>query len=321
MRRLAAALVVLSLAACGRAEPGPAVDESALAARAEEHRREVESWRRERIARLTAEDGWLAVVGLEWLAPGVNPAGAAPDQAVLLLGRGVPRRVGSFVWKGEEVTFEPARGARVTHRGERVDGPIAMHPDVDGEPTKLEVATLTFHVIRRGERFGVRVVDRTSSARRDFSGIRHYPVSLDWRVEGRFEPYDPPRTLRVPNYVGTVGEEPSPGAVVFELDGRTHRLEALEGGGEAEGVQRLFLIFADATSGNETYGGGRYLYADAPDDGGPVVLDFNKAYNPPCVFTPFATCPLPPRDNRLDFALEAGERAYSGPVAGRDISR
>jgi len=169
----------------------------------------------------------------------------------------------------------------------------------------LELRTIQFHLIRRGDRLGVRSKDSESPVRTEFRGIEHYPASWEWRVEGRFEPYEPPKHVPVPTVLGTVDDELSPGAVVFEAEGRTLRLDVLEGADEHE----VFVIFGDTTNGTETYGGGRFLYADL-EPGGRLVLDFNKAYNPPCAFTPYATCPLPPKQNRLPLAIRAGEKKY-----------
>ena len=151
----------------------------------------------------------------------------------------------------------------------------------------------------------MRVKDKESPTLRAFHGIENFPADPKWRVEARFEPYDPPRPVRVPNILGTVDTESCPGALVFEIDGKSYRLDPVVERGETD----LFVIFGDRTNGHGTYGAGRFLYAAAPV-GGRTVLDFNKAYNPPCVFTPYATCPLPPAENKLPIPIEAGEKAY-----------
>ena len=178
--------------------------------------------------------------------------------------------------------------------------------DAAGEPTRVGLGSVSFYLIERDGRIGVRVKDLAHPHLADFRGVDRYPVDLRWRVEARFEPYDPPKAVPVPTVLGTISEQPSPGAVVFRVAARDHRIDALPGNdGE------LFLVFGDETNGKETYGGGRFLDA-LPPDGGRVVLDFNKAYNPPCAFTPFATCPLPPRQNKLALAVRAGEKKYGG---------
>jgi uncharacterized protein (DUF1684 family) len=273
------------------------------------HAERVERWRSARIARLTGPDGWLTVVGLSWLREGGNPVGGHPSNQVTLPAGRAPERVGSIVLEDGKATFlpEPGEGAPVLHAGEPVTGPLALIDDLAGRPTVLELGSLRFHVIRRyGGRLGVRVRDLESQARAAFHGIEHYPVSEVWRFDGRFEPYDPPRVDRVPTVLDELEVYRTPGAVAFDLDGTTHRLDAFLEEGETD----LFIIFADQTTGKETYGGGRYLYAEPPDGQGRIELDFNRAYNPPCVFTPHATCALPLPQNRLAIRIEAGEKRY-----------
>jgi uncharacterized protein (DUF1684 family) len=171
----------------------------------------------------------------------------------------------------------------------------------------LELGPLRLCIIERGGRMAVRTWDTESAARRDFAGIDHWPVDPAWHLDARFEPTG--RTLQVPDVLGTVEDETSPGDVVFEVDGATCRLQALPGGDAGE----LWLVFGDATNGVETYGGGRFLYTSAPDADGRVIVDFNRAYNPPCVFSPYATCPLPWPANRLPIRIEAGERSWDRP--------
>jgi hypothetical protein len=305
--RLFAALAGIALAAgCG----GP--DEAEIAA----HRREVEAWRAERVERLTAEDGWLTVVELAWLEEGDNPAGSQPDAVVVLPADQAPTAVGTFTLRGGAASFRAApgtNGVEVVAGG--APGPLApgaelaLATDAAGEPTVLGLGGLRFFVIDRAGRLGVRVKDPDSPARRGFAGLDYFPIDPAWRVEARFEPHAEPKTIPVPNIIGTVYDEPSPGVAVFRLDGATHRLDAI--GEPADG--ELFFVFGDETNGTTTYGGGRFLYAPVPDEQGRMVLDFNRAYSPPCAFTAFATCPLPPRGNDLPVAVEAGEKAYHGP--------
>lgn len=314
----------------------PAADGASGEAAAERYRREIEGWRAERVARLTAPDGWLSVVELGWLGEGENRAGSGPDAAVVLPPDAAPPFVGSFERRGMEVSFRPAvrgleriggadeNGAGENGAGEAAAGgggsapgggpirpgrSITMATDASGDPTVVALDGVRFYVIERGDRLGVRVKDPDSPARRGFQGIDSFPIDPAWRVEARLEVHDPPHTLRVPDIIGTVTEQPSPGTAVFDVDGRTYRLDAMSGG-EGE----LFFVFGDRTNGDETYGGGRFLYAEIPAAGEPLVLDFNRAVNPPCAFTAFATCPLPPRGNKLRLAILAGERVYGGGV-------
>jgi hypothetical protein len=261
-----------------------------------EHRESVLAWRAARDARLRDPDGWLTLVGLHWLEPGDNSFGSAPDNDLVLRATDVPGRIGSLVLDDGQVVLRCAG---------RPDQPMAV--DVTGEPTTLDAGTLRMYVIQRGDRFGLRVRDRASPALASFSGMQHFEIDPAWRLEGRLEPSRPGTTLEVIDVIGVVTHEPSPGVVAFERGGKEWRLHALPGD-EDDGS--LWLVFADATSGRDTYGGGRFVYSGPVQADGSVVVDFNLAYNPPCVFTPYATCPLPPAVNRLQLAIEAGERAY-----------
>jgi len=264
----------------------------------------IEAWRAGRIERLQRPDGWLTLVGLAWLEPGDNTVGSAPDSAVALPA-GAPARLGTIRVDGSGATFTAAPGAEVTADGAPVST-VRMRSDRDGDPTVLVHGSLRFYVIGRNDRLAVRVKDADAPARQRFAGIEHFPVDPKWRVEARFEPAPAGHEVEVPNALGYLEKMNAPGHVVFELGGKTHRLLALDDTGDG----RLFLVFGDLTTGRETYGGGRFLYTDPPKDGR-VEIDFNRAYNPPCVFTPYATCPLPPPGNRMKVRVEAGEKKYA----------
>jgi uncharacterized protein (DUF1684 family) len=267
------------------------------------HANEIETWHQDRLASLQEEDGWLTLTGLAWLEEGESACGSDPKSPVVLPPASAAQ-VGTFYVAGKKVEFAAAPGVAVTSDGQAV-GRLTLADDASGAATLLKVGSVTFHVIRRGERLGVRIKDSASPVRAGFRGIETYPVSADWSLEAHFEPYDPPKPVLIASAAGTVEDTPSPGAVVFQVPGgETYRIDALPGG-EGE----LFLVFGDKTNGHETYGGGRFLYASLAADG-KVALDFNKAYNPPCVFTPYATCPLPPRQNRLGLLIRAGEKNY-----------
>jgi uncharacterized protein (DUF1684 family) len=267
--------------------------------------REIDAWRRDRVDRLTAEDGWLTLIGLYWLSEGKNTIGSDPSNTVIFPAGKAPPIAGAIYLSGQKLRLEAAPSAKIVHQGESVTT-LPLLADTQGEPTILETGDISFHVIERDKKFGVRVKDPGHPARAEFRGIDHYPVSADWKVAAGFEAYEPPKEIPIPTELGTISQQVSWGAVVFDVDGRELRLDVLAEPGDEE----LFVIFADQTTGSETYGGGRYLYAPAPDENGRVVVDFNKAYNPPCVFTAFATCPLPPRQNRLPVRVEAGEKVY-----------
>jgi uncharacterized protein len=172
--------------------------------------------------------------------------------------------------------------------------------------TKLSYESLHWVIIKRADAFGVRLRDYEADAVSKFEGVEQYPIDLNWRIEAKFIPYESSKTIAITNVLGQTTPNPTPGYLEFQIEGKTFTLDALG----AEEDDELFLIFADETSGEETYGGGRYMYVKKADASGKVIIDFNKAYNPPCVYTPHATCPLPPRQNILDVAITAGHKNY-----------
>lgn len=261
------------------------------------------AWEDGRLARLQSDDGWLTLVGLGWLKEGSNTAGS-DGKAVVVFPEGAPASVGTFTRSGTSVSFQPAPGVTVSRGGKPSPGG-AVQTDQEGrtEPDVFQLGRFRFQVIVRGGRIGVRIKDPEARARKDFKGIPMYPASARWRLTARWEPSNPPTEIAVPNVLGQVERSPSPGTAVFTVDGREYRLTpVLE-----EGSPDLFFVFADETNRTETYGAGRFLYA-APAKDGTVILDFNRAYNPPCAFSAFATCPLPPRQNRLALRVDAGEK-------------
>jgi uncharacterized protein (DUF1684 family) len=280
------------------------------------HAAEVDSWAAGREERLRREDGWLSLIGLAWLEPGATTLGSAPENAVVLPAH-VPAQVGTVTYEpatggaaAGNVRFTAAAGATVTSEGQPVSE-LVMVADSSGKPTELVVGSVRFFAIERRGRLALRIKDAMAPTRTGFQGITRYPVDLAWRVVARFEPYEPVRVLSIPNIMGGADPTPSPGALVFSLAGGEHRLDVVDEDPQA-GDNDLFVIFGDATNGDTTYGGGRFLYVAPPDAQGRVVLDFNRAYNPPCVFTPYATCPLPPPQNKLSVRVEAGEQRYAG---------
>jgi uncharacterized protein (DUF1684 family) len=296
---LAAKALVLSLATAASARaatPAAYPDPAALA-----------TWRAERIAGLTAEDGWLTLVGLLWLEAGDQTFGRAAGNALVLDHPALPATVGTFHVRDRAVSFTAADGADVRVAGAPVTT-LRLSSDRSGAPTLLDRGPLRFHVIERAGRLAIRVRDRDSPRRRDFAGLQYFPATADWLVTARFEAYTPARTIPIMNVLGYEDEMSSPGVLVFEKDGREWRLDAIL---ERPDATQLFVMFADGTTGRETYGAGRFLYAALPRDGR-VTLDFNRAYGPPCAFNLYATCPLPPAQNRLGLRIEAGELKYAG---------
>ncbi|MCS6951523.1 MAG: DUF1684 domain-containing protein [Bryobacteraceae bacterium] len=266
------------------------------------YRAEVEKWRAERESRLRAEDGWLSLVGLFWLREGPNWAGSGPGNDIQLP-RSAPKRVGAFLLQGNEVLFRAEPGATVFLEDRPVTA-VKLQPDVPGPADILRVGDLSLLVIKRGRRYGIRVRDKNSEFRRNFRGCQWFPVDSAYRVQAKFVPYEPPRRVPILNILGDTEYHQSPGYVEFRVAGKQVRLEPVLDNG------RLWFLFKDQTSGRETYGAGRFLYADLPQNGA-VMLDFNKAYNPPCAFNPYTTCPLPPKQNHLPVPIRAGEK-YDG---------
>ncbi len=281
-------LAILTIAGCG-------ADTSYMA--------EIDAWHAGRIERLRAEDGWLTLVGLHPLRDGVNTVGSSADADVRLIDK-APARVGVLEIGGGDIAFTAEPGSDVRFAGDAIET-IAMRTDMEEDTTVLAVGTLNFFVIDREGLLLLRVKDAESVTRRDFAGIVRYPVDESWRVTARLVPHDPPRGVSMPNALGQTSEEPSPGVLIFELAGETCSLIPVGEPGEG-----LFIVFADATTGGETYGGGRFLSTEPPAADGSVVLDFNKAANPPCVFTPYATCPRPPEGNTLADSVRGGERTW-----------
>jgi len=268
-----------------------------------QYARSIAEWRAEREEELKGPDGWLNLAGLYWLEPGATRMGAAPDNDIVLADLPAAPNLGAFVWENGIVEFRADPGAEVFSNGERVTQLRLVH-DEEGDPTILTHGSLSWHAIGRLDRMGVRLRDLNHPAVSAFSGIPAYPTDPAWRVEARFEPYAQPEERILNTVVEGLGWKPTaPGTLAFELGGEPLSLEAYAAG------PGFLLIFADLTTGKTTYPAGRYLYAFAPRRAdGTVTLDFNKAINPPCAFTDFATCPLPQRRNRLPIAIEAGEQ-------------
>jgi len=300
-----------SAALAAQAPAAPA----AAATQLEAERASVEDWRRQRVASLTSDTGWLTLSGLFWLQAGENTFGRAAGNSLTLDNPALAEHAGSFELSGQQVRFIARPGSGVTHAGQPVTS-LLLAADVTGSPTVLASGTLRFFLIERAGNFGVRVRDLNNPHRLEFQGLSYFPVSTEWVFEAHFERHEPVRHLRIVNILGMEEELASPGALVFVKDGREWRLDTVL---EQPDDPELFVMFADATTGHETYGGGRFLYVPLPVNGS-VRLDFNKAYNPPCALNDFATCPLPPPQNRLKLRVEAGEKTYAGRPAGAHTS-
>lgn len=266
---------------------------------------EIQRWREQREARLKADGGWLTVAGLFWLHEGANRFGTDASNDIVLPPGSAPTRAGEFQFHEGKTAVSVLPGVTVTAEGKPITW-MDLQSDAAGKPDLLALGSLTMQVIQRGERYGIRLKDMNSRFRKEFTGLRWFPIKGSYRLNAKWVPYDPPKEISVPTILGTTEKMPCPGAAVFTLDGQELRLEPVL---EEPDAKDLFFIFRDGTAGVETYPSGRFLYADLPKEGG-IVLDFNKAYSPPCAFTPYATCPLPPAQNQLAARIEAGELRY-----------
>jgi uncharacterized protein (DUF1684 family) len=297
----ALSLLIAALLATSCARPSPKIDAVAYA-------KEIEQYRIARLAELKSDSGYLSLIGLFWLKEGENKFGSDPANEIILPKEKVSPIAGVFVLKNGAVRLEAPANSNITAADKPVTS-LELKSDADDKPTVLHLGSLSLQIIKRGDKLGVRAKDKDNPARSNFAGIESYPTDLKWRVAARFDAYSPPKRMPIVNVLDMESSEDSPGAVAFEVDGQAYRLDAIKEKGEP----KLFMIFADNTSGKETYPAGRYLYVDPPDADGRMIIDFNQAYSPPCAFTKFATCPLPPKQNRLPFAIEAGEKYSRHP--------
>lgn len=264
----------------------------------------IQQQRAEREAGLRKPGGWLSLIGLDWLSEGRNSIGSAKDNAIVLL-KGPPN-LGVITLKGGKISIAIDAASAATVDDKTVIE-SALASDATGKPSIVAAGPVSFFVIQRNDKIGLRIKDADAESLKDFLGIDFFDIDPSWRVEARWVTFDKPQPLEIPDVVGTVYKLQVPGKAVFEHAGKTYELLPMN----EDTKDGLFFVFADKTSGKITYGGGRFLDTDAPKDG-KLTLDFNLAYNPPCAFTPYATCPLAPPENRLKVAVEAGEKKYRG---------
>ncbi len=277
-----------------------------MASSADGYRLEVELWRKERFVELTKPDGWLALIGLHFLKAGENTVGSAKGNDVVLANG--PAHLGVVTVAADgRVTLAVAEGIDAQIGGEATRAAELKLGVGAVKPTLVTCGTVSLFAIERSGKKALRVKDSATKRRTHFVGLDYFPVDPSWRIEARWVEFEKSRLIPIVNILGQSAPEPVPGKAVFERDGKTYELLAIDEGRD----EPLFFVIADATSGKETYAATRFVYAEWPKDG-KIVLDFNRAENPPCAFTPFATCPLPPRENRLPFAVTAGEKNYRG---------
>ena len=273
---------------------------------ADDYTQSIETWRAARVARLTTPDGWLTLIGRHQLSPGPNTVGAADDNSIKLAAG--PPYLGTVTLAADRtITLTPAAGAQLEVNGVPARSPVELVFKGD-KPTRVTFGTANFYVMQRGENLYLRVRDREAANLKQFAGIDHFPVDPAWRIEAAWVPFDPVKQVNITNMIGITEPAPVPGKAVFTWQGRTVELIPIDEGGDD-----LFFVLTDQTAGEETYEASRFLYAPKPKAGETkVILDFNRMQNPPCAFTAFATCPLPPKENRMPFRVTAGEKKYHG---------
>jgi uncharacterized protein (DUF1684 family) len=262
----------------------------------------IKSWHQKRIESLKTEEGWLNLAGLFWLEEGENTIGSDKKNSILFPADHSAPFVGKVILNKGQITFEAAPNAVVLQGNDPIIE-TTIFP-YTGKPIVLKHKTLRWFIIQRGDKYAIRLRDLEGPFLLGFKGIETFPINQDWRVKTRFVPTEG-KKLSITDITGRTYEQDSPGKLVFTIDGKEHSLAAT---GTKE---HLHFVFSDATSKHETYGSGRFLDAETPDAEGNIYLDFNKAYNPPCALTPYATCPLPVKENQLTVAIKAGEK-YQG---------
>jgi hypothetical protein len=263
---------------------------------------EIINWHNKRVENLKRENGWLNLAGLFWLKPGENRFGSDPSNDIIFP-KDTPNKIGIIILKDSTVQLKVNNSVNITVAGNKV-GDIVLDNDMTGNPTIMANGSFKWFIIKRGDKYGIRLRDLNTALAKNFPGIDIYDIDKSWKIEAKFEKFVHPEIIKVPSIIGTVEEDTVYGHIVFEKEGKTYSIVPVSEG------DSYFIIFADETNGDETYGAGRFLYSALPDSAGKVILDFNKAYNPPCAFTKYATCPLPPKENYLHLKVTAGEKKF-----------
>ncbi len=262
---------------------------------------EIKNWKNQRIESLKSEEGWLNLAGLFWLEEGENTIGGDKKNSIVFPADHSDAFLGKVILKNGKVSFESSNSSEVLKGDEKVSQ-AEVFP-YTGKPVVLKHKTLRWFIIQRGDKYAIRLRDLEGPYLKEFKGIESFPLDQNWKVKAKFVP-TPGKKLNITDITGRTYEQESPGKLEFKIDGKEYSLEAV---GSKE---RLHFVFGDLTNKHDTYGGGRFLDAKGPDAEGFTYLDFNKAYNPPCAFTPFATCPLPTKENKLAVAIKSGEKYH-----------
>lgn len=284
-------ILALFILACCQTEP-----------QSDTYLEEIEDWKKGRIASLTRADGWTTLIGLYWLEEGTKTFGSSPENDIVFPEK-MPSHIGSFTLHGDSVVVNilDTTGTKI------IDMPgqksARIHSDLEESTSYINYESYTWYLIERGGQFGIRLKDSLAEQRLSLKEIPHFPIDEQWKLKASLIAPDSGATIQIENILGQVSDNPLEGYIEFTFQGKNYQIAALNGGSDA-----YFLIIGDETTGEETYGGGRYMYVNRVDSTGVTMIDFNKAYNPPCVFSEFATCPLPPAENFLPFKITAGEK-------------
>ena len=262
---------------------------------------DVEAWRAARVESLTKPHGWLSLIGMEWLRNGDNSIGSAADNSIILPHG--PAHMGLFSMVNDKIEFTPTKGVQIKVNDEAIEKTIPVNMDTNENTSVFTIDSYLFYVIERGKP-ALRIKDSTAQGLKDFSGIDYFLLSDDFVVEAKFIPYEPVKEIEIINVLGLLSKETSLGKLSFDIRGKNYKLDAMDAGDE------LYIIFADKTSGRTSYGPGRFLYVPKPNANNITTINFHKAYNPPCAFSDYSTCPLPPPQNRIPVYIEAGEKKY-----------
>lgn len=302
-------LATLLLAACNK--PASSSEGATIAMPDSTFLANENAWRVQRKENLTKPDGWTSLIGLHWIDLKAHYIGSSADSGIRLA-KGPPQ-MGLLQQDRGHLYFTPEKGVALTIDGKPITSRVELQDDSAGNPSVIgfDDGKGVMTVIERSGRRALRVKHADAKTRINFAGLDYWPADPSWMVEGKYVANPPGKTIPIVDIIGSTSQVPNPGAVEFQRDGKTFRIEAMD-----EGDGQLFLVFADRTNGHGSYGAGRFLYTDKPDASGKVTIDFNRAYNPPCAFTPFATCPLPPPENRLDLAITSGEKQYAKGAHG-----
>ncbi|TYP95134.1 hypothetical protein LX73_0429 [Fodinibius salinus] len=272
----------------------------------QQYQQEIRKWHQQRASSLTEEDSWLTLAGLYTLPDGTHTFGADSSNDIIFPAKAAAQ-IGTITKKDSSFGVQIKQGITVMHDTSRISS-MQLQTDLKDEPTTLRHNDLLWYIIERRGTYYLRLKDTDHPNLTSFSGIKHFPVTKRWRKKAQFIPFDKPKVISIPDVMGEVYQDSLYGMLEFNINGQDYSISPL---GHPENDEEFFIIFGDQTNGESTYSGGRYMYVSTPDENNITHIDFNKAYNPPCVFTNFATCPLPPTQNRLDVKITAGEKMYN----------